>query len=537
MRIDKVHIANYKNLIDFDIDLDESKMETILLGQNATGKSNFIEAIVLIFKHLDLESKPDFSYKIDYTIKHYSISVSFDGKRYNFIENEFTELKIEGETKELKTEKPITNKEFFKNKKDFLPKYVFTYYSGISNKLKSHFDDHQKKFYDKSIRGGISKNDVEDLRRLFYVQLVHSYFVLLAYFAIEDEEESSKQFLSDVLGITDLESILFVLNKPSWKGNGDPRFWGAKGLVEEFLKKLWDNSLAPIRNKERVPINFRKDHTVEFLYLFVKGKAELRNLASFYNSNTDFFKALESTYISDLIHEVRVKVKKKDVDGNITFKELSEGEQQLLTVLGLLKFTKDDESLILLDEPDTHLNPIWKWKYREYLRDVLGRKKEDQETTQIILNTHDPLLIGSLVKEEVRIFRYDPESKRTRAFEPDVDPKGLGVAGILTSELFGLETTLDPETQEGLEKFRLLEIKQLNNKISETELNELNELRVFFDSKGFQKYARDPLYSKFIEATNELDEFKSTPKNNAERKRQDELAVSILEGILKEEEE
>ena len=66
---------------------------------------------------------------------------------------------------------------------------------------------------------------------------------------------------------------------------------------------------------------------------------------------------MESTYISDLIHETRIKVRKKDAAGNITFKELSEGEQQLLMVLGLLKFTKNEESLFLLDEPDRHLDP------------------------------------------------------------------------------------------------------------------------------------------------------------------------------------
>ena len=59
--------------------------------------------------------------------------------------------------------------------------------------------------------------------------------------------------------------------------------------------------------------------------------------------------------MSQLIEEVRIKIKVGNGDGTVTFRELSEGEQQLLTVLGLLRFTAEDESLILLDEPDTHL--------------------------------------------------------------------------------------------------------------------------------------------------------------------------------------
>ena len=46
MRIDKVQIENFKNLQGFEIDLDEREMKTVLLGQNATGKSNFFEAVI-----------------------------------------------------------------------------------------------------------------------------------------------------------------------------------------------------------------------------------------------------------------------------------------------------------------------------------------------------------------------------------------------------------------------------------------------------------------------------------------------------------
>ena len=53
-----------------------------------------------------------------------------------------------------------------------------------------------------------------------------------------------------------------------------------------------------------------------------------------------------------MVDEVRIRVRKKD-GSRVKFSQLSEGEQQLLTVLGLLLFTQDDELLYLLDEPDT----------------------------------------------------------------------------------------------------------------------------------------------------------------------------------------
>lgn len=526
MRIDYVNITEFKNLKDFEIDLDENFMETVLLGQNATGKSNFIESLVLIFKYLDLEKSCDFDYKIKYLCRGKNIVVDFKEGKYEFYIDE----------------KKITVAEFNRNKNDYLPKYVFTYYSGISNRLKEHFDQHQKRFYDKIIKPDVEHSEIDNLRRLFYVQTVHSYFVLLAYFSFEEQEKESIEFLKSVLGIEDLESILFVLHKPGWNGKGDERFWGANGMVQEFLEKVWDLSIAPIYDEVMIPINFRKTTKQQRLYLYVSNKEKLKELAKIYDSNTGFFKALESTYISDLIEEVRVKVKKRNVNGELRFKELSEGEQQLLTVIGLLKFTRDEESLILLDEPDTHLNPIWKWRYLQYLKDVVNTKKD---ATQIILNTHDPLVIGSLVKEQVRVFKeviIEKEvngkkvlTNKIEVIQPETDPKGLGVAGILTSELFGLPSILDEGTMKDLEEKRRLQILFKEDKLNEEQKSRLIELEDKLEKYGFSKYQRDPLYQKFISAFMQREELRKAPINDADKEKQDKIMVDILDEILKEE--
>jgi ABC-type cobalamin/Fe3+-siderophores transport system ATPase subunit len=70
-------------------------------------------------------------------------------------------------------------------------------------------------------------------------------------------------------------------------------------------------------------------------------------------------------HLSKVLAEVRTRVRMSAGagGGNVTYRDLSEGEQQLLLVLGLLKFTARDEALLLLDEPDTHLNPAWSTQY------------------------------------------------------------------------------------------------------------------------------------------------------------------------------
>ncbi|MBX9886994.1 MAG: AAA family ATPase [Flavobacteriaceae bacterium] len=539
MRINKIYIEKFKNLQDFSIELNEEYMSTVLLGQNAAGKSNLLEALVIIFRDLDLDDRTHFNYSMEYECNENILKV--EGNINLTSKYKFTSLgtKKDGKIQLLDTPKVISKAEILRNKAQYLPKYVFSYYSGVSNRLLEHFDKHQKRFYDALLKSETSDNIPP--RPLFYARLIHSHFVLMAFYAFQ--EDKINKFLKEYLNIIGLESVLFVLKKPQWDGDkvkGDPKFWYAKGVVKDFLNDLWDASTGPIYHKTKVREDFNKHPDQEQLYLYISNQEKLEKIAKKYGTNTDFFKSLESTYISDLIQEVRVKVKKINVNGDITFKELSEGEQQLLTVLGLLRFTKEDESLILLDEPDTHLNPLWKWKYMNLLQDYSGK----DDSSQILMTTHDPLVIGGLTKEEIRIFHATKaldkegiEFQKIETFEPDFDPKGLGVAGILTSEFFNLPSTLDEKTQNELNKYRSLEAKGRKGSLTSEEKILLENYGLYFDSLGFNKYTRDPLYSKFIEKVANLAEFLSIPKNTEEQKKQDDLTISILDDLLKEESE
>ncbi|WP_337084893.1 AAA family ATPase [Elizabethkingia anophelis] len=536
MRIDSLYIKDFKNLREFRIDLDENELNTVLLGQNATGKSNFIEALVLIFKYLDLSKAgltprfPEFEFEIQYKCRGHNIKVACkkDGKTKKLV----YEINVDGKKQSYKL--------FFSNKEIYLPKYVFTYYSGISNKLKNHFDENQRNFYNKAKAKGVTKEDVEDFRRMFYVQLVHSYFVLLAFYTFE--EEKTRKFLAEYLNIEDLESVLFKFQKPEWqkKANFQDEFmWGAEGLVREFLEKLWEISLGPIDVFEEYKESFRdlSNKQKEYLYLYVPTKTKLQELNKFYKTNTELFKALESTYISDLIDEVRVKVRKTNVNNEITFKELSEGEQQLLTVLGLLKFTKDKETLVLLDEPDTHLNPLWKWHYLDLLNDIYRNDSKTEsldETTHIIINTHDPLVIGGLKKEQIRIFRRDHQNGNIIAEPAEKDPKGMGVAGILTSELFGLPTILDKETQLLLNRKRFLQGKLMRNNITNEEYEEYKVKKSQLEEYGFYEEVEDRWFQLYLAEMSKYEIIQQVEFTDEQKEMLEKASKLAVEKILED---
>jgi hypothetical protein len=228
-----------------------------------------------------------------------------------------------------------------------------------------------------------------------------------------------------------------------------------------------------------------------------------------YGDQYSFFTALESIHLSKLLAEVRTRVRmtKSAGGGEVTYRDLSEGEQQLLLVLGLLKFTARDEALFLLDEPDTHLNPVWSTQYLDFLdRFIQLRERGDS------------------------CFRRNSKGEVV-AETPENDPRGMGVAAILTSDLFRLRTTLDSNTQTALDRQRTLAMKTSLNGTEEKEFTKLGqELR----SKGFTQSIRDPLYEIFLRAWTEREDpqwRESVDLSPEQQQRRAKLAAQIVDEL------
>lgn len=478
MRLDHLTIrGRFKNLSGFHIDFDERHPMTVVVGRNGSGKSNLLEALTIIFRDLDLQELPAFSYELAYLCRGHRVEIDADPERKaakGYL------VKVDG--------KALPFSKFAGDAgRSYLPNYVFGYYSGPSNRMEGHFEKHQEKFYEALIKG-----KEKPLRPLFYARPVHSNFVLLAFFVEQDDAVQS--FLRDNLRIEGLDYALFAMREPPWNSkDGDPRFWYARGAVKDLLARIYDQSLAPMRLEWKVPTGFRKHTTLEHLYLFLRSIEDVRQLAAAYTSHQEFFKALESTYISELISEVRISVITRKTDGSLTFREMSEGEQQLLMVLGLLRFTREEESLFLLDEPDTHLNPSWSVQYLDFLKKVGGA----QENSHIIMATHDPLVVAGLDKEQVQILTRDEETSLITAGQPSENPRGMGIAGLLTSEVYGLQSQLDLDTFRKLDARRRLASKE---ELSADEREELKRLNGELEGLGFATTFRDPDYTAYVQA-------------------------------------
>src|SRR6266852_840368 len=229
MKLRKLEISEFKNLRNFTIEF-ENKLTTVLLGQNGTGKSNLLEALILIFRDLDLGDSPAFKYKLEYECRGKEINVDADPARSK---SKREQVRIIVRQSDGMPRAVPYNQFHGDSERQYLPSYVFGYYSGPSNRMEKHFDKHQGRFYKDLLRG-----EYRPRRPLFYARTIQSELALLAFFIEEDRR--ILDFLDQYLGIQGMVSVLFVMHEPRWHSKeGDSRFWNARGTVSQLLAYLY----------------------------------------------------------------------------------------------------------------------------------------------------------------------------------------------------------------------------------------------------------------------------------------------------------
>ncbi|OOE77541.1 chromosome segregation protein SMC [Salinivibrio sp. ML198] len=527
MKIDYLHIrSGFKNVEDLEIDFDNKQLLTVLIGRNGSGKSNVIEALVRIFRALDLGDEPaPFSYKLRYSLGSSSdrlIEVEASPEYGSTpIQQHKIQVSILDESGQYSLPESISLSKVKRDKdgnSDYLPKYLFAYYSGPSDRLEDLFKRHRTNFYRKLLRNQISIEG--EVRPLFYAKPFHSQFVLLAFF-LKQQREKSRAFLENQLGIESFHSAHFVFRRPEWgKKSKKNIFWGAEGVVSDFIERLLPHSLGAIKTKREEDVTLTgKGVTNEFIHLFLPDISSLESVAGELSAQ-NFFKMLESTLLSDLLSSVHIKVRLNNEEV-VSFSELSEGEQQLLTVLGLLEFTVEEDSLFLLDEPDTHLNPAWAAKYHSFLKRFIP----DKRFCHILMVTHHPLAIAELNKEQIQVLRKDVEGQSI-AETPAESPIGMGVNGILTSDMFGMATTLDQHTSNAIEDRRKLLEKETLTEADNAELRKLNNS---LDRLGYSYTHPDEDYRQFLIARK-----KAMQQMDYKDEDSIELRLKLINAILKD---
>lgn len=106
--------------------------------------------------------------------------------------------------------------------------------------------------------------------------------------------------------------------------------------------------------------------------------------------------------------------------------------KQMLTLWANLEQAR---GVVLIDEIETHLHPRWKLGVMRALRSAMPR-------VQFIVTTHDPLCLRGMDNGEVVVLERD-EDRRIYAVSDLPDVEGMRAEQLLTSEYFGLWSTVD----------------------------------------------------------------------------------------------
>jgi energy-coupling factor transporter ATP-binding protein EcfA2 len=482
MKLKRLKISDYKNIRACDVEFTSSHVLYAVIGSNGSGKSNLIEGILQILIGFYFEKPPAFEFHLEFDAQNRCIVLQRQDGRISVL--------VDGER--------VSIDHFARRLRDgpaqvFYPELTLVYYSGECRRTKRLVTRYRRN-YEKQVR----QPDSDRLRPLFIqTSNEQSQVILLALFA------HKKLSLLDRLNLQSIEDVSIVLRSPEGFDPNlhEPKLWNTQGAIRRIVAAI--DEISSDQQSRRfqhfdselfdpeIPSLSLNPQIEERRYHFRdEPRKGIRSLAErLAREGDNVYLALESLRSRGILRRVSFRLRGRNSSGAFDFEQLSEGEKQLLAVIGALTLTNQRDNLVLLDEPDTHLNPHWSWDYPSMLEDAIL----DHADSAVLMATHDPVIISGMTRDQVLLAHPDGEGFS----RPHRNPRGQGVANLLCSpEFFGLPSSLDKETQKLLDERLALSIKPTLFRQDKARLRSLNQQLEILPGVS----ERDPSYVAFLRA-------------------------------------
>lgn len=373
-----------------------------------------------------------------------------------------------------------------------LPARIVAYSSGMNELLSNPFIKMDFNYYD-DLKGktGATEDSSFDMNRLFYLNYDSNKFMSVCNFLFDADDYDMESFevgqkatdfggiglgaIKRELLIKDIHS--FVVNLKLKKGIQESEFLhSALNIALDDLKKC-----ATFVNETKRETKTESYHDVELIYWVNKStksafryyfKTAFNLFRVFY-----FFQLLNTQLISldtrkavaaakagsyenlsdelpkheaaNQIFRISGITFRKENESRLHYRKLSDGEHQLLQVLGSLLLMDATGTLFLFDEPETHFNPDWRSKFVSMANESID-KERDQE---IILTTHSPYIVSDCKKENVYIFQRNPDGTVSQPKPPEINTFGTSI-DIITYAVFGKNDTISELSKSRIEEIR-----------------------------------------------------------------------------------
>lgn len=475
MKIKRLFVPIYKNLtVNLMLKADQI---TLLVGQNGMGKSNLLEVLLLIFDELyQLKTNGKNSEELKF---HYEIEYECNGREFSI-----TKMTEKYNISECSTRAGNPEGNHLIDIKDLeLPNQIIGYYSGENKRIRTLVEKHIKS-EERSKRIRYSKGNEEGLRprKLFFAENRHSLLVLTTLLLYKNHHvygENIRKVLHDIVQVENWDSIHLRFRDPKFSrtsnrrkegltlayyrdmflqgGNleGNDIFWGIHGSVDKLLRLLLYYS---IENGFNYDINTLK-----------KGKREYFDIESIPSDNQfagqlfeafptpmDFLNTLDECFTLNIVEQFDIILHKNGERERYPYLHLSEGEQQYLLVMGLIAMSHGsrDETLFLLDEPDTHINPQWQRSYIDQIKKLCGTE-EDKRSKAFFISTHSPLLVQAISQGnrdvDLLLFKRG-ENGRIQIDTEDDSINNWRIDQVLMSKYFDLPSSRPASLDEFMER-------------------------------------------------------------------------------------
>ncbi|MGG7666901.1 restriction system-associated AAA family ATPase [Dyadobacter sp. BHUBP1] len=457
----------------FSKPVDDFINANCLIGINGSGKSQFLETIAEIFLYLDKEwrtvnviknDNPALTFRIEYKVyingNEFSVSVDQPTFKRKDLKLMVTDLQ--------KNEINVDDAEKYK----FLPAKIVGYTSGENETLSSPFLSYYDEYASYTANRGLKGLDTDDYTPRFYF-MDYNTNLGIAISNLIFEEFNGLTALKKELKIDSIHSFQIVIQtrQPAAPTNVKSTS-GETGVVLTKELKEWREQLVRCATQSSYEEKYDR-HVLDFFI----DEATREAIKHYFKTTFNFYTVLyKFELLNNLIvdkttrnsierdRKARRLVKKmpevpdKDKVMNyaglklrlangevVDYLSLSDGEHQFINIFGTLLMTNHDNTLFLLDEPETHFNPIWRRLFISNLRKITERRRQD-----LYITSHSPFIVSDMVQEKVYIFERVNKAK-VAVRHPTNETFGSSFNNILKMA-FAMEETISKEGSDFIDK-------------------------------------------------------------------------------------
>ena len=340
MKLTSLYINGYKNIQAGALVFSDGNY-TVLVGENGSGKSNWVEAIAAVVCHLIEGQLPPFQYRLKLDD---DCQALFDGT----------------ETKFKVGDREVTQEEMN------LPKRLIACYSGEDHRL---WEDILINSYVKYFGNTQMTSVVEPT--ILYVNRYHWAAALITLLCSEDVEV--KAFVKELWG----EEIPLDRIK-------------VEVVIDEAAKGYKDANASQLLEALKQPDLYMR--TIKTTNLGIVGEDELEKSRRLYYLLYALSMPVEN---KDLGIKMRKAIKSIEIrtDTGLCLTNLSEGHKKRILMMLITKILGEEDTVYLLDEPDAHVDVSAKGSILDLISSAKGHS---------VITTHSPIMTSMMKPEAVQ---------------------------------------------------------------------------------------------------------------------------------------